>query len=131
MGCPGDLLVLEGNLDHALDQPEDLGADPDLHLHDVVVGAARVARVDRVRGRGGLGLLVGGGELLERELLLGGRGQLLVHRGEVLVGPGVEEAVGGILLGRAGRHHGADDERGQRHPQRAAARAAAGVAGAR
>ena len=104
---------------------------PDLHLDDVVVGAARVARVDRVRGRGGLGLLVGGGELLDRELLLGRVGELLVHRREVLVGPGVEEAVGRVLLGRAGRHHSADDERDQRHPgqrQRPAPQAALALA---
>ena len=56
----------------ALDESEELGADPDLHLDHVVGRPAGLTGIDRVRGRGGLGLLVGD-ELRDRELLLGRR----------------------------------------------------------
>ena len=120
---PGDLLVLDGQQQGALDHPECLGAHVNGHLDDVGPvhrrGLLRVAGADRLRRGGVLGLPVVGGELLDGVLRLRLRGELGVHRVEVLARPRLDEALRRVLLCRPGGRDRTEDERGQgQHPER-------------
>jgi hypothetical protein len=109
MRLPGDLLAGDRQVERPLESAEQLRVDSDLDLDDVAP-LARVAGIDRGRGRRGLRLAIGGREPIDRELLLRLRAELLVHRGEVLVGPGLDEALGELLLRRARAVDQPDDE---------------------
>ena len=75
------------------------------------LGVAGRVGFERAQGRDALGFAVGDDEVVDRDRLLGGRVQLPVHGPEVVLFPGLGEARGGVLFGRAGGAlHGADDE---------------------
>ena len=111
---PRDLAAVKRQAEHPVDLAEQVRAHSDPDVDDVgAVDALRpvgVARVDRRGGGGLLGVAISAREVLRRVLLLGRVRELVVHRGVVLMGPVVHEALGHVLLGAAGRADHAEDE---------------------
>ena len=115
---PGDLAAVERQPQDPVDLAEQPGPDSHPDVDDVLaVDALRAvcaAGIDRGRRRSLLGIEVGALEVGGGVLGLGGVGELIVHRLEVLVGPVVDEPLRHVLLGAARRADHSEDERDQR-----------------